>query len=132
MNYKETYLKPEIAFLLKKHHHDISKTRYMVNRDGVTVESTPDLDKHYNHLELAYNPNADEVIKHFKSNGIDIHINEVSKDKWEWIISFGNKSIYSGETVNGNLGKNLPQSRQYFNSEKDAYYDCIIELIIII
>lgn len=132
MNYKETYLKPEVAFLLKKHHHDIKKTRYMVNRDGVTVESTPDLDKHYNHLELAYNPNAEDVIKHFKSKGIDIHINEVSENKWEWIISFGNKSIYSGETVNGNLGKNIPESRQYFNSEKEAYYDCIIELIIII
>lgn len=132
MNYKETYLKPEVAFLLKKHHHDIKKTRYMVNRDGVTVESTPDLDKHYNHLELAYNPNTEDVIKHFKSKGIDIHINEVSENKWEWIISFGNKSIYSGETVNGNLGKNIPGSRQYFNSEKEAYYDCIIELIIII
>ncbi len=134
MDYKNTYLKPEIAFLLKKHHYDISKTRYMINRDGVIVESTPDLDKHYNHLELAYNPNANEVINYFKSKGIIIHMNEIKENKWEWIITFNNndKAIYSGETVNGNLGHNLPESRQYFNDEIDAYNDCIIELIIII
>ena len=134
MDYKNTYLKPEIAFLLKKHHYDISKTRYMINRNGVIIESTPDLDKHYNHLELAYNPNANEVINYFKSKGIIININEISKNKWEWFITFNNndKAIYSGETVNGNLGHNLPESRQYFNNEVDAYNDCIIELIIII
>lgn len=68
MNYKETYLKPEIAFLLKKHKYNIDKTRYMVNRDGTLVESTNELQKHYNHLELAYNPNAEEVIDYFKNN----------------------------------------------------------------
>ena len=51
MNYKETYLKPEIAFLLKKHNYNIDKTRYMVNRNGTLVESTNELQKHYNHLE---------------------------------------------------------------------------------
>lgn len=134
MDYKNTYLKPEIAFLLKRHHYDISKTRYMINRDGVVIESTPDLDKHYNHLELAYNPNAEEIINYFKSKGIIININEVEENKWEWIITFNNsdKAIYSGETANGNLGHNLPESRQYFNNEIDAYNDCIIELIIII
>ena len=43
MNYKETYLKPEIAFLLKKHNYNVDKTRYMVNRDGTLVESTNEL-----------------------------------------------------------------------------------------
>ena len=43
MNYKETYLKPEIAFLLKKYNYNIDKTRYMVNRDGTLVESTKDM-----------------------------------------------------------------------------------------
>lgn len=50
----------------------------------------------------------------------------------EWIISFGKKSVYSGETANGNIGHNLPESRQFFNNEKDAYYDAVIELIVLI
>lgn len=132
MNYKETYLKPEIAFLLKKHNYNIDKTRYMVNRDGTLVESTNELQKHYNHLELAYNPNAEEVIDYFKKQSIYININKIDDNKWEWIISFGKKSIYSGETANGNIGHNLPESRQFFNNEKDAYYDAVIELIILI
>ena len=50
----------------------------------------------------------------------------------EWIISFGKKSVYSGETANGNIGHNLPESRQFFNNEKDVYYDAVIELIVLI
>lgn len=83
MNYKETYLKPEIAFLLKKHNYNIDKTRYMVNRDGTLVESTNELQKHYNHLELAYNPNAEEVIDYFKKQSIYININKVNDNKWD-------------------------------------------------
>ena len=83
MNYKETYLKPEIAFLLKKYNYNIDKTRYMVNRDGTLVESTIELQKHYNHLELAYNPNAEEVIDYFKKQSIYININKVNDNKWD-------------------------------------------------
>lgn len=83
MNYKETYLKPEIAFLLKKYNYNIDKTRYMVNRDGTLVESTNELQKHYNHLELAYNPNAEEVIDYFKKQSIYININKVNDNKWD-------------------------------------------------
>lgn len=83
MNYKETYLKPEIAFLLKKHNYNIDKTRYMVNRGGTLVESTIELQKHYNHLELAYNPNAEEVIDYFKKQSIYININKVNDNKWD-------------------------------------------------
>ena len=83
MNYKETYLKPEIAFLLKKHNYNIDKTRYMVNRNGTLVESTNELQKHYNHLELAYNPNAEEVIDYFKKQSIYININKVDDNKWD-------------------------------------------------
>ena len=39
---------------------------------------------------------------------------------------------YSGETANGNIGHNLPESRQFFNNEKDAYYDAVIELMVLI
>ena len=81
MNYKETYLKPEIAFLLKKYNYNIDKTRYMVNRDGTLVESTNELQKHYNHLELAYNPNAEEVIDYFKKQSIYINIKKVNDNK---------------------------------------------------
>ena len=83
MNYKETYVKPEIAFLLKKYNYNIDKTRYMVNRDGTLVESTNELQKHYNHLELAYNPNAEEVIDYFKKQSIYININKVDDNKWD-------------------------------------------------
>ena len=83
MNYKETYLKPEIAFLLKKYNYNIDKTRYMVNREGTLVESTNELQKHYNHLELAYNPNAEEVIDYFKKQSIYININKVDDNKWD-------------------------------------------------
>ena len=83
MNDKETYLKPEIAFLLKKYNYNIDKTRYMVNRDGTLVESTNELQNHYNHLELAYNPHAEEVIDYFKKQSIYININKVNDNKWD-------------------------------------------------
>ena len=58
---------------------------------------------------MAYNPNAEEVIDYFKKQSIYININKVDDNKWEWIISFGKKSVYSGETANGNIGHNLPE-----------------------
>lgn len=128
MNYKETYLKPEIAFLLKTHNFNIDKTRYMVNKSGTLIESTTELQKHYNHLELAYNPNAYEVIKYFKENKICININKTSDNMYEWIIKCGRTLIYSGETTNENIGHNLPELRQFFNKEEDAYYNAIIEV----
>ena len=81
---------------------------------------------------MAYNPNAEEVIDYFKKQSIYININKVNDNKWEWIISFSKKSVYSGETANGNIGHNLSESRQFFNNEKDAYYDAVIELIVLI
>ena len=132
MDYKNTYLKPEIAFLLKQNKFDISNSRYLVNRQGTVVESNTELVNHYDHLELAYNPNAEEVFEYFKSRLIDIEINKVDDDKWEWILKSRTKTVYSGETVYGNVGANLPESRQYFKSEIEAYNDAIVELIIII
>ena len=132
MDYKNTYLKPEIAFLLKQNKFDISNSRYLVNRQGAVVESNTELVNHYDHLELAYNPNAEEVFEYFKTRLIDIEINKVDDDKWEWILKSGSKTIYSGETVYGNVGANLPESRQYFKSEIEAYHDAIVELIIIL
>lgn len=132
MDYKNTYLKPEIAFLLKQNRFDISNSRYLVNRQGTVVESNTELVNHYDHLELAYNPNAEEVFEYFKSRLIDIEINKVEDDKWEWILKSRTKTVYSGETVYGNVGANLPESRQYFKSEIEAYNDAIVELIIII
>ena len=132
MDYKNTYLKPEIAFLLKQNKFDISNSRYLVNRQGTVVESNTELVKHYDHLELAYNPNAEEVFEYFKSRLIDIEINKVEDNKWEWILKSRTKTVYSGETVYGNVGANLPESRQYFKSEIEAYNDAIVELIIII
>ena len=132
MNYKNTYLKPEIAFLLKQNRFDISNSRYLVNRQGTVVESNTELVNHYDHLELAYNPNAEEVFEYFKSRLIDIEINKVEDNKWEWILKSRTKTVYSGETVYGNVGANLPESRQYFKSEIEAYNDAIVELIIII
>ena len=132
MDYKNTYLKPEIAFLLKQNRFDISNSRYLVNRQGAVVESNTELVNHYDHLELAYNPNAEEVFEYFKSRLIDIEINKVDDDKWEWILKSRTKTVYSGETVYGNVGANLPESRQYFKSEFEAYNDAIVELIIII
>lgn len=132
MDYKNTYLKPEIAFLLKQNRFDISNSRYLVNRQGTVVESNTELVKHYDHLELAYNPNAEEVFEYFKSRLIDIEINKVEDNKWEWILKSRTKTVYSGETVYGNVGANLPESRQYFKSEIEAYNDAIVELIIII
>ena len=132
MDYKNTYLKPEIAFLLKQNRFDISNSRYLVNRQGTVVESNTELVNHYDHLELAYNPNAEEVFEYFKSRLIDIEINKVDDDKWEWILKSRTKTVYSGETVYGNVGANLPESRQYFKSEIEAYNDAIVELIIII
>ena len=132
MDYKNTYLKPEIAFLLKQNRFDISNSRYLVNRQGTVVESNTELVKHYDHLELAYNPNAEDVFEYFKSRLIDIEINKVDDDKWEWILKSRTKTVYSGETVYGNVGANLPESRQYFKSEIEAYNDAIVELIIII
>ena len=132
MDYKNTYLKPEIAFLLKQNRFDISNSRYLVNRQGTVVESNTELVNHYNHLELAYNPNAEEVFEYFKTRLIDIEINKVDDDKWEWILKSRTKTVYSGETVSGNVGANLPESRQYFKSEIEAYNDAIVELIIII
>lgn len=132
MDYKNTYLKPEIAFLLKQNKLDISNSRYLVNRQGTVVESNTELVNHYDHLELAYNPNAEEVFEYFKTRLIDIEINKVEDNKWEWIIKSRSKTIYSGETVYGNVGANLPESRQYFKSEIEAYNDAIVELIIII
>ena len=129
MDYKNTYLKPEIAFLLKQNKFDISNSRYLVNRQGTVVESNTEL---VNHLELAYNPNAEEVFEYFKTRLIDIEINKVDDDKWEWILKSRTKTVYSGETVYGNVGANLPESRQYFKSEIEAYNDAIVELIIII
>ena len=132
MDYKNTYLKPEIAFLLKQNRFDISNSRYLVNRQGTVVESNTELVNHYDHLELAYNPNAEEVFEYFKTRLIDIEINKVEDDKWEWILKSRTKTVYSGETVYGNVGANLPESRQYFKSEIEAYNDAIVELIIII
>lgn len=132
MDYKNTYLKPEIAFLLKQNKFDISNSRYLVNRQGTVVESNTELVNHYDHLELAYNPNAEEVFEYFKSRLIDIEINKVEDNKWEWILKSRTKTVYSGETVYGNVGANLPESRQYFKSEIEAYNDAIVELIIII
>ena len=132
MDYKNTYLKPEIAFLLKQNRFDISNSRYLVNRQGTVVESNTELVNHYDHLELAYKPNAEEVFEYFKSRLIDIEINKVDDDKWEWILKSRTKTVYSGETVYGNVGANLPESRQYFKSEIEAYHDAIVELIIII
>lgn len=132
MDYKNTYLKPEIAFLLKQNRFDISNSRYLVNRQGTVVESNTELVNHYDHLELAYNPNAEEVFEYFKSRLIDIEINKIEDNKWEWILKSRTKTVYSGETVYGNVGANLPESRQYFKSEIEAYNDAIVELIIII
>lgn len=132
MDYKNTYLKPEIAFLLKQNRFDISNSRYLVNRQGTVVESNTELVNHYDHLELAYNPNAEDVFEYFKSRLIDIEINKVDDDKWEWILKSRTKTVYSGETVYGNVGANLPESRQYFKSEIEAYNDAIVELIIIL
>lgn len=132
MDYKNTYLKPEIAFLLKQNKFDISNSRYLVNRQGTVVESNTELVNHYDHLELAYNPNAEDVFEYFKTRLIDIEINKVDDDKWEWILKSRTKTVYSGETVYGNVGANLPESRQYFKSEIEAYNDAIVELIIII
>ena len=132
MDYKNTYLKPEIAFLLKKNRFDISNSRYLVNRQGTVVESNTELVNHYDHLELAYNPNAEDVFEYFKSRLIDIEINKIEDNKWEWILKSRTKTVYSGETVYGNVGANLPESRQYFKSEIEAYNDAIVELIIII
>lgn len=132
MDYKNTYLKPEIAFLLKQNRFDISNSRYLVNRQGTVVESNTELVNHYDHLELAYNPNAEEVFEYFKSRLIDIEINKIEDNKWEWILKSRTKTVYSGETVYGNIGANLPESRQYFKSEIEAYNDAIVELIIII
>lgn len=132
MDYKNTYLKPEIAFLLKQNRFDISNSRYLVNRQGTVVESNTELVNHYDHLELAYNPNAEDVFEYFKTRLIDIEINKVDDDKWEWILKSRTKTVYSGETVYGNVGANLPESRQYFKSEIEAYNDAIVELIIII
>lgn len=132
MDYKNTYLKPEIAFLLKQNKFDISNSRYLVNRQGTVVESNTELVKHYDHLELAYNPNAEDVFEYFKSRLIDIEINKIEDNKWEWILKSRTKTVYSGETVYGNVGANLPESRQYFKSEIEAYNDAIVELIIII
>ena len=132
MDYKNTYLKPEIAFLLKQNKFDISNSRYLVNRQGTVVESNTELVNHYDHLELAYNPNAEEVFEYFKSRLIDIEINKVEDNKWEWILKSRTKTVYSGETVYGNVGANLPESRQYFKSEIEAYNDAIVELIIIL
>ena len=131
MDYKNTYLKPEIAFLLKQNRFDISNSRYLVNRQGTVVESNTELVNHYDYLELAYNPNAEEVFEYFKSRLIDIEINKVEDNKWEWILKSRTKTVYSGETVYGNVGANLPESRQYFKSEIEAYNDAIVELIII-
>lgn len=132
MDFKNTYLKPEIAFLLKQNRFDISNSRYLVNRQGTVVESNTELVNHYDHLELAYNPNAEEVFEYFKSRLIDIEINKVEDNKWEWILKSRTKTVYSGETVYGNIGANLPESRQYFKSEIEAYNDAIVELIIIL
>lgn len=132
MDFKNTYLKPEIAFLLKQHKFDISNSRYLVNRQGTVVESNTELVNHYDHLELAYNPNAEDVFEYFKTRLIDIEINKVEDNKWEWILKSRTKTVYSGETVYGNVGANLPESRQYFKSEIEAYNDAIVELIIII
>ena len=132
MDYKNTYLKPEIAFLLKQNKFDISNSRYLVNRQGTVVESNTELVNHYDHLELAYNPNAEEVFEYFKSRLIDIEINKVEDNKWEWILKSRTKTVYSGETVYGNVGANLPESRQYFKTEIEAYNDAIVELIIIL
>lgn len=132
MDYKNTYLKPEIAFLLKQNRFDISNSRYLVNRQGTVVESNTELVNHYDHLELAYNPNAEDVFEYFKSRLIDIEINKIEDNKWEWILKSRTKTVYSGETVYGNVGANLPESRQYFKSEIEAYNDAIVELIIII
>lgn len=132
MDFKNTYLKPEIAFLLKQNKFDISNSRYLVNRQGTVVESNTELVNHYDHLELAYNPNAEDVFEYFKSRLIDIEINKVEDNKWEWILKSRTKTVYSGETVYGNVGANLPESRQYFKSEIEAYNDAIVELIIII
>ena len=132
MDFKNTYLKPEIAFLLKHNKFDISNSRYLVNRQGTVVESNTELVNHYDHLGLAYNPNAEEVFEYFKTRLIDIEINKVDDDKWEWILKSRTKTVYSGETVYGNVGANLPESRQYFKSEIEAYNDAIVELIIII
>ena len=132
MDYKNTYLKPEIAFLLKQNRFDISNSRYLVNRQGTVVESNTELVNHYDHLELAYNPNAEDVFEYFKTRLIDIEINKVEDNKWEWILKSRTKTVYSGETVYGNVGANLPESRQYFKSEIEAYNDAIVELIIII
>lgn len=132
MDYKNTYLKPEIAFLLKQNRFDISNSRYLVSRQGAVIESNTELVNHYDHLELAYNPNAEEVFEYFKSRLIDIEINKVEDNKWEWILKSRAKTVYSGETVYGNVGANLPESRQYFKSEIEAYNDAIVELIIIL
>ena len=132
MDYKNTYLKPEIAFLLKQNRFDISNSRYLVNRQGTVVESNTELVNHYDHLELAYNPNAEDVFEYFKTRLIDIEINKVEDNKWEWILKSRTKTVYSGETVYGNVGANLPESRQYFKSEIEAYNDAIVELLIII
>ena len=132
MDYKNTYLKPEIAFLLKQNKFDISNSRYLVNRQGTVVESNTELVNHYDHLELAYNPNAEDVFEYFKSRLIDIEINKVEDNKWEWILKSRTKTVYSGETVYGNVGANLPESRQYFKTEIEAYNDAIVELIIIL
>ena len=48
------------------------------------------------------------------------------------VIKTRTKTVYSGETVYGNVGANLPESRQYFKSEIEAYHDAIVELIIIL
>lgn len=132
MDFKNTYLKPEIAFLLKQNKFDISNSRYLVNRQGTVVESNTELVNHYDHLELAYNPNAEDVFEYFKTRLIDIEINKVEDNKWEWILKSRTKTVYSGETVYGNVGANLPESRQYFKSEIEAYNDAIVELIIIL
>lgn len=132
MDYKNTYLKPEVAFLLKSVNFDVSNSRYLITNDGTIVESSTELTNHYSYLELAYNPNAEEVFEYLKSKSIELEINKAENNKWEWIIKLGSKHIYSGETVYGNIGRNVPESRQYFDTEYDAYNDAIVELIVVL
>lgn len=132
MDYKKTYLNKEVYYLMKNWKLNIP-TRYMINNDGIKVESNIELEKHYPYLELAYAPNIYEVLKYVKEHlYIDIKINKLEDNKWEWIMLTKNHTIYSGETIKGNFGSNDPKTRMYFKNELETINDAIIEMIIIL
>ena len=133
--YKNLYCNAHIYFLLKTLNIKI-ESDIIVSHDNVNFYIS---DNKLLDLDCAYKPSVFEIFKYIKENyKLIICINK-HDNEWEWLIKDQNNIpiVYSGETklttdITYNMGKNIPENREYYSSELLAIEDAISELLLLI